>query len=64
MSTGDITPRREALRRQRREMEEALNATIEDTIREAALPNTVAWVATVGIAFVINLLLLMLVSGG
>ena len=60
----DKTPRRETLKRQRKEMEEALNGTIEDTIREAALPNTIAWIVVVGGSFAINLLLLMLVSGG
>lgn len=64
MTSQDKTPRRETLRRQRKEMEEALNGTIEDTIREAAVPNTLAWVIVVVGSFVINLLLLMLVSGG
>lgn len=46
------------------EVEGALNQMLEDTIRQAAVPNTVVWVATVGGAFVLNLLLLVLVSGG
>jgi hypothetical protein len=63
MTTGDAQPRRETLRRQRKEMEEALNGTIEDNIREQWLPNTVAWIVTVGAAFLVNIGLLLLVAG-
>jgi hypothetical protein len=61
--TGDAQPRRDTLRRQRDEMQAALDATIEDTIREAWLPNTLAWIVTVGAAFLINIGLLLLLAG-
>ena len=61
--TGDAQPRRDTLKRQREEMQAALEATIEDTIREAWLPNTLAWIATVGAAFLINIGLLLLLAG-
>ncbi|HET7646496.1 MAG TPA: hypothetical protein VFM03_08440 [Candidatus Limnocylindria bacterium] len=52
------------LERQRRELEEALDEQIIDTMRSAALPNAIAWVVVVGLAFVINLLVLVAISGG
>ena len=61
--TGDAQPRRDTLKRQREEMRAALDATIEDTIREAWLPNTLAWIVTVGAAFLINIGLLLLLAG-
>ena len=61
--TGDAQPRRDTLKRQRDEMREALEATIEDTIRESWLPNTAAWIVTVAGAFLINIGLLVLVAG-
>ena len=61
--TGDAQPRRDTLRRQREEMHAALEATIEDTIRDAWLPNTLAWIVTVGAAFLINIGLLLLLAG-
>ena len=63
MTTGDAQPRRETLRRQRDEMQDALDRPIEDNIREQWLANSLAWIATVGIAFVINIGLLLLVAG-
>jgi hypothetical protein len=60
--TDDAQPRRDTLRQQRAEMAKALNGTIEDTIRESWLPNTVAWIITVGAAFIINLVLLILLA--
>lgn len=48
----------------RKELEPDVNRLIEDTIREAAWPNTVAWIGVVLGSFAINLLLLMLVTGG
>ena len=63
MTTGDAQPRRDTLRRQRDEMQEALDRTIEDDIRERWLPNTVAWIVTVGAAFLINIGLLLVVAG-
>jgi hypothetical protein len=46
-----------------REVEGALNQMLEDTIRRHALPMTLVWVGTVGGAFVLNLLLLVLLAG-
>jgi hypothetical protein len=61
--TDDVQPRRETLRRQREEMQEALDGAIEDTIRSEWLKNTVAWIAVVAGSFLINLLLLVAVTG-
>ena len=61
--TGDAQPRRDTLKRQREEMQAALEATIEDTIREAWLPNALAWIVAVGAAFLINIGLLVLLTG-
>lgn len=55
---------RDRLKAKRRELAHALNQTIEDTMRQAAVPNALAWIAVVAGAFVINLLLLVIVSGG
>jgi hypothetical protein len=52
------------LERDRKELEESLNATIEDTIRSAGPVNTLAWLAVVAGAFALNLLLLVLLTGG
>jgi hypothetical protein len=46
------------------EVEGALNRMLEDTIRQSAGPNALVWIGTVGGAFVLNLLLLLLVTGG
>ncbi|HEX7197536.1 MAG TPA: hypothetical protein VF364_11980 [Candidatus Limnocylindria bacterium] len=48
----------------RNEMEGALEAMIEETIRSSAVPNTLAWLGVVLGAFLVNLALLVLVSGG
>ena len=48
----------------KREIEDAVNRMIEDTIRESGPINTLAWLAVVGGGFVLNLLLLLLISGG
>ena len=45
------------------EVEGALNQMLEKTIRESAGPNALLWLATVGGAFVLNLLLIVLVAG-
>lgn len=50
--------------RNRRELEQALTETIEDTIRSAGPINSLAWVAVVVGSFLLNLLLLVLVGGG
>jgi hypothetical protein len=48
----------------RKEMEGALEKMIEDTIRSSAVPNTLAWVGVVIGSFLVNLGLLVLVTGG
>jgi hypothetical protein len=48
----------------RKEMEGALEKMIEETIRSSAVPNTLAWVGVVLGSFLLNLALLVLVSGG
>lgn len=58
------TPLREMYREFHEDIEESLDGVIDDTISEAALPNALAWIVVVGGSFVINLLLLILVSGG
>lgn len=55
---------RRALDEDREELASALEESIIETMREAWLPNTVAWIAVVIGAFVLNLLLLVAVSGG
>jgi hypothetical protein len=52
------------LEREKKEIEQALNESLEATIREAWLPNTLAWLAVTLGAFLLNLLLLVLVAGG
>lgn len=47
-----------------KEVEQALNETIEDTIRTAGPANALAWTAVTLGAFVLNLLVLMLIAGG
>jgi hypothetical protein len=48
----------------RKEMQGALEKMIEDTIKSSAVPNTLAWVGVVVGSFLINLGLLVLVTGG
>ena len=48
----------------KQEVEDAVNRMIEDTIRQAGPINTLAWLAVVGGGFVLNLLLLLFISGG
>jgi hypothetical protein len=52
------------LEQEKKQREKALNKTIEETIRQAWLPNTLAWVGVALGAFALNLLLLILVTGG
>jgi hypothetical protein len=54
----------EAQEKYRKEMQGALEKMIEDTIRSSALPNTLAWVGVVLGSFLVNLGLLVLVTGG
>jgi len=48
----------------RRELEQAVNETIEETIRTAGPINSLAWVGVVIGSFILNLLLLVAVAGG
>jgi hypothetical protein len=52
------------LDRQRKELDEALNEQIIETMRKSALPNAAAWALVVIGSFVINLLVLIAISGG
>ena len=54
----------DAQEKYRKEMQGALEKMIEDTIRSSALPNTLAWVGVVLGSFLVNLGLLVLVTGG
>lgn len=47
-----------------KEVEGALNMMLEDEIKASWAGNTIAWVATVAGAFVLNLVLLVLIAGG
>ena len=48
----------------KKEIEKSVNEMIEDTIKQSWAVNTLGWVAVVVGAFVLNLLLLLLISGG
>ncbi|HEX2194167.1 MAG TPA: hypothetical protein VHK63_04295 [Candidatus Limnocylindria bacterium] len=52
------------LEKEKQQIQKALDATIEDTIRQSWLPNTLAWLGVTLGGFVICLLLLVLVAGG
>jgi hypothetical protein len=52
------------MEKNRRELEQAVNETIEETIRSAGPINSLAWVGVVAGSFLINLLLLVVVAGG
>ena len=47
-----------------KEIEGEVNQMIEDTIKESWTPNTLAFLAVVVGSFVLNLLVLVLISGG
>jgi hypothetical protein len=46
------------------EVEGALNQMVEETIRQSAVANSLVWIGTVAGAFVLNLLLLFIVTCG
>ncbi len=52
------------LERQRKEIEQALNEQLVDTIRNAGPMNAVAWLGVTLGAFAVNRLLLVAVTGG
>lgn len=64
MSTQAAKAQNAELERQQKELEQAVDEQIIDTMRSAALPNALAWVVVVGLSFVINLLVLIAISGG
>jgi hypothetical protein len=49
---------------ERKDLEEALNEATESTIRQAWLPNTLAWASVATGGFLLNLALLVLLTGG
>jgi hypothetical protein len=51
------------LERERQELQNSLDETLETTIRQAWRINAVAWLAVTVGAFVLNLLVLVLVAG-
>ena len=55
---------RSQLDKDRREIAKALDETIDETIRQSWAANTIAWLGVVGLAFLVNLALLVLVAGG
>lgn len=55
---------RKRLEQERREIQKALDETIEETLRQAGPGNALAWLAVTGGAFLLNLGLLVLVTGG
>ena len=48
----------------KKEIEKALNETIEDTIKQAGPMNALAWTGVTLGAFLLNLLVLVAVTGG
>ncbi len=64
MSSRDGQEQNAELDRQRKELDEALNEQIIETMRKAALPNAAAWAVVVIGSFVINLVVLIAISGG
>ena len=48
----------------KKEIEGEVNQMIEDTMEESWAPNTLAFLAVVVGSFVLNLLVLLLISGG
>jgi hypothetical protein len=59
-----VSEREKRMERYRKEIQKDVDAAIEETMRTAALPNTLAWIGVVAGSFAINLLLLVAVSGG
>ena len=59
-----MTKFKDQLDRDRKELEPAVAATTEETIRTSGPTNTIAWLAVVIGSFLLNLLLLMMVTGG
>jgi hypothetical protein len=61
MTTRDLL---ETHRRYRDELQGALDQLLEEEIRSGLVPNTLAWIGVVVGAFLLNLGLLVLVTGG
>jgi hypothetical protein len=51
------------MEREERKLEQALNETLEETIRTAWLPNTAAWLGVVVGGFLLNLVILVAIAG-
>lgn len=64
MSDQDWREVSDELHRDRAQLRQALDETLSEEVGEAWLPNAAAWIAVVGGAFIINLLVLLLVTGG
>ena len=54
---------RKQLEHDRKEIAKALDETLEETISQSWLPNTVAWIVVVAGGFVLNVLLLVAIAG-
>ena len=63
MTGAEAKALEQELERERKELEQSLDETLEATIREAWRTNTLVWVAVTAGAFVLNLLVLVLVAG-
>jgi hypothetical protein len=50
--------------RYRKEMEQALDSLIDDTMRRSALPNALAMVGVIAFGFLASLGILIVVTGG
>jgi hypothetical protein len=59
-----VSEREKRMEQYRKEIQQDVDEAIEETMRTAALPNTIAWIGVVAGSFAINLLLLVAVSGG
>ena len=59
-----MSEREKRMEQFRKQIQKDVDAAIEETMRTAALPNTLAWVGVVAGSFALNLLLLLVVSGG
>lgn len=56
--------RREMMEKRRSELQETLDETIVDTIKQYGPANSLAWLGVVLGSFAINLLVLLLITGG
>jgi hypothetical protein len=59
-----VSEREKRMEQYRKEIEKDVDEAVEETMRTAALPNTLAWIGVVAGSFALNLLILLAVSGG